>query len=95
MVVKCNNELCSIQLIYGGEVVFKSNTNILHHFNLGITTLSNIKPATKTYKEETLEKVMEAWKGQGIDFAYDGVNSMVCIKSVFDVVYDVMKSKEK
>lgn len=73
----------------GGEVVLYMNCS-----GLQVVNRSNIKAAKLSHKEETLKKVMEAWKRQGLDFAHDIKGSHAPIENVFNIVYDVMKCAE-
>lgn len=55
------------------------------------------KSRLKPYKKEPTiqEKILEAWKAQGIDFAYDNENTQFSFKVLVDFVVNNFDVKEK
>ena len=90
MVVKYyNDNLCTVLILE--EDLDQAVLRIHLDKSLNITSAANIKRASKTHKEETLEKVLTAWGNKGLDFAFDTTDSKAKIGDVFEIVYEVMK----
>lgn len=75
-----------IKLLDGNICVLKGENG-----NLSICEIAKLKPAIKSEREQTFDKVLDVWKRQSLDYAYDTKSSTVNLGEFFEVMYDVMK----
>lgn len=59
-----------------------------------VVEINDLVSLKKSHYGLTLEKVLKAWKGRGIDYADDTASSSVPMREMFEVVYNVMKGEE-
>ena len=88
MVVKYKGSSYTIKYLEESDVVFNMGFS-----GLQVVDKSYLQRASKTHKEETLEKVMDTWCKKGVDFAFDTQDSKASLGEVFDVVYEIMRGE--
>jgi len=91
MVVKCYLKLCKITILE--ENLDQAVLRVLEDSTLHVTSIINLSAAAKSKKEATLDKVLTAWQGKHLDYAYDTKSSVVPFGEVFDLIYDVMEGE--
>ena len=87
MVVKDHRGVeVTVEMVEATQVVLRKEDGLL-----AMSYIKNLERASKTHREETLEKVLTAWGNKGLDFAFDTTDSKAKIGDIFELVYEVMK----
>ncbi len=77
-------------LVYPVKYIENNQVVISIDGKIETVDINSLHPTKLSEKEEAFKEFMDAWKMQGIDYAFDGVNSIHRLDDVFSIAYQVL-----